>query len=241
MLDRSLRFRLESTTVDEKDTHALGKLLGMVVHDLRNPGATIGANVSFVAELADGKLDPDAMEALEDVERALSDMMMGLEHVGWIGRWLADEQPIATDDGFLHDAVAKLRPPPPGLKLEVELPEEPIRVRGGGRALQKVLQLFVENSVQHARRGIVSLRGWQEGDTAIVELLDDGTPLSGEYQEAAFSLEGQLQIKGKAEGRYGRVAALFAAKILCDAIGARIEAGEADGQARFRLIFATSN
>ena len=214
---------------------ALGKLLGMVVHDLRNPGATIGANVSFLQESLRGRLDEDAGEALQDVERALADLMMGLEHVSWIGRSLSGEPPIASDDGLVSEAIRKLRPPPPGQELKISLPSDPLRARGGGRALHKIVQLLVENAAQHARRGVVEIRARADGNTIVVEVADEGVPLGDGFRDSAFTLEGQLDIKGKSEGRYGRVAGLYAAQLLCSAIGATIEADSEHGTSIFRV------
>ena len=221
--------------MDDDPTQQLGKLLSLLVHDLRNPGATIGANVAYVTESIGDSTDEDVGEALQDVERALGDLMLGLEHIGWIGRWLAKEKPLPSQPGDVVESLRSLRPPPQELRLEIDAPKEPILVRGAGKALAKLIQIFVENAVQHARRGVISIKVQRHADEATVDIVDSGTPLDPTLHEKAFTLEGQMAIKGRAEGRYGRVAGLLAAKILANAIGARIEPTAIDDRACFRI------
>ena len=47
------------------DPDEWGQVLGLLVHDLRNPAATITANVDFLQEV--GLDDTDSVEALQDV------------------------------------------------------------------------------------------------------------------------------------------------------------------------------
>lgn len=217
----------------------LGQLLGMIVHDLRNPAATIGANVSFVKD-AIPAADRESKEALDDVERALGDLMAGLEQVTWIARWLADLPLVTAADGDIVPALAALRPPPHDLKLVFDLPATPLKVKAVSAAV-KLVQVFVENAVMHARRGEVRVRAMRADEGIVVELVDGGKPLAPELRERAFTLGGQTDLKGRADGRYGRVAGLFAAGLLANAIGARLEPGEIDGKALWRVVFVPAD
>jgi signal transduction histidine kinase len=224
--------------VSDQDTE-LGQLLGMIVHDLRNPAATIGANVSFVKDSIPAA-DRESKEALDDVERALGDLMAGLEQVTWIARWLANLPLVTAADGDIVPALAALRPPPHDLKLVFDLPAGPLKVKSVSAAV-KLVQVFVENAVMHARRGEIRVRALRVSDGVAVELVDGGKPLAPELRERAFTLEGQSDLKGRADGRYGRVAGLFAAGLLSNAIGARIEPGEVEGKAVWRIVFAPAD
>jgi signal transduction histidine kinase len=42
---------------------SIGEMIALVVHDLRNPVATISANLSFIRDVA-GVEDPDAIEEI---------------------------------------------------------------------------------------------------------------------------------------------------------------------------------
>ncbi|MEM9194386.1 MAG: ATP-binding protein [Myxococcota bacterium] len=217
----------------------LGELLGMVVHDLRNPTATVGANVSYVKDVV-GDRDDDLREALEDVEIALSDLMRGLEQLSWIGRWLGDKPATQSSDGDVAVTLRSLKAPSAEIDLVVEAPEESLRAKGGGVGLGKLLMVLLANSVQHARGGKVTVNGRRAGDQIVIDIVDGGAAVAESLREDAFTLEGQDKLKGRADGRYSRVAGLFSARLVADAIGATVEAGGSDGAALFRVSLPAS-
>jgi signal transduction histidine kinase len=215
---------------------SLESLLGLIVHDLRNPAATLGANIGFVREVLTDPSVPEqeVMDALGDAEQALSDLMRGLDQIAWIGRWANDRisaSPAVADlrSAFEHAArrikygQTQFAPPP-----------EELRVRGG-EALDRLIDVLVANGHQHAPGRPVRVRALREGAEVVVEIIDEGRPVGSDVREHAFTLEGQTSLKGRADGRYGRVAGLFVASILGAAAGARIECAERDGKNVFRL------
>jgi hypothetical protein len=76
-----------------------------------------------------------------------------------------------------------------------------------------------------AEKELRVLRWMPEGDV----------PLAPELSALAFTLEGQTAVKGRSEGRYSRVAGLFSAAILAQALGELLEAIERDGLNVFRV------
>jgi hypothetical protein len=82
------------------------------------------------------------------------------------------------------------------------------------------------------------VRAARDRDQIVIELEDEGRPIGNDVRSLAFSLEGQVGLKGRAEGRYGRVAGLFVASILALAAGARIEPAETQGKNLFRVRLA---
>jgi len=106
----------------------------------------------------------------------------------------------------------------------------------GGDALERLLELLVSNGHQHAPRQVVKLRALREDDHAVIEVEDKGKPLAPELHELAFTLEGQTAIKGRSEGRYGRVAGLFSASALAQSLGAGLHAIERDQNNVFRVV-----
>jgi signal transduction histidine kinase len=216
----------------------VGDLFALVVHDLRNPVATISANVSFVREVDSGD-DPDVKEALEDVEVALNDLMRGIEQIGWIGRWMAGEAAIEAATGevraSVQQALGRL-----GREVTVDLPDAPLQVKGGGTPLARIIEILLVNAAVHAP-GPVTVRGRRVGAEVWVETEDSGRALAGDLREAAMTLPGQQQLKGRADGRYSRVAGLFAIRALAEGIGARFEAAGTDGAAIFRVRLAPAD
>jgi signal transduction histidine kinase len=210
----------------------IGKLLGLLVHDLRNPTATVGANLTFLKEAIEPP-DDDTREAFEDAEIAVDTLMKGLEQVGWIARALAGQPPVQVTDGdvvvALRTAAGKL----PSMQIELDLPSEPLRARGGG-TLSRLVEVLLQNSAAHSR-GPVSLAARREAEAIVVTVQDSGEAIANELRDRAFTVAGQHDIKQRNDGRYSRVAGLFAARLLADAISATLSAGGERGAAWFRV------
>lgn len=218
---------------DERDSSELGRLLGLIVHDLRNPTSTIGGNLAYLKEVGPAGAD-DAGEALADAELAVGELMRGFEQVAWIARWLAGDAVATVTDGDVASALRAVESKAGGMDLRVEVPDGPLPARGAG-TLPRLLEVLLANSAQHARSGPARLSAHERDGEVVVELTDTGAAVALELRDAVFTLEGQSRIKGRADGRYSRAAGLFAARLLADAMGARLEADGEDGRAIFRI------
>lgn len=215
----------------------LESLFGLIVHDLRNPAATLGANIAFVREVMDDSSVPpqELKEALGDAQQALTDLMRGLDQLVWIGRWANERvvpSPAIGEVGAVFEATKRR------IKygsVEFTPPAEEMRVRGS-ESLERLLELLIVNGHQHAPQKTVFVRAFRTADQVVIEVRDEGRPIGSEVRAQAFSLEGQIGLKGRAEARYGRVAGLFVASILAEAAGAKIEPGERDGKNVFRVL-----
>ncbi len=217
----------------------LESLVGLVVHDLRSPVATLSANLGFVDEVIDDpEVDRDELrDALADAQQALYDLQKGLDQLSWIGRWSNGKQPLATKLEPLGDCLARLRQRVKYGAFEIEHPIPTVRVQGG-EALERLLELLVNNGHQHAPRCAVALRASHEGDDVVIEVEDLGKPVAPELAQLAFSLEGQTAVKGRSEGRYGRVAGLFAANVVAQAVPATLSSNERAQHNVFRVVLA---
>lgn len=217
----------------------LESLLNLIVHDLRNPAATLGANLSFVDEvLEDESVEPtEIREAIGDAQQALYDLQKGLDQLAWIGRWSNEKPVAATAVELLSSTLARVqqRVKYGALELDPSVPE--VRVRGGD-ALERLVELLIANGHQHAPRQLVKLRALREGSHVVIEVEDRGKPLAPELHDLAFTLEGQTAVKGRSEGRYSRVAGLFSAAILAQTLGARLHAIERAERNVFRVELA---
>jgi signal transduction histidine kinase len=176
-------------------------------------------------------------EALSDAQQALGDLMRGLEQLSWMGRWFNDN--VSPSQG-----VYDLRRVFEGAKRRIkfgdvtfEAPADECLIRGGD-ALERLIELLVANGHQHAPQKTVHVRAIPGDEGLLIEIEDEGRPLREDLQPQAFSLEGQMGLKGVAAGRYGRVAGLFVASILAQAAGARLDAVNRDGKNVFRVSTA---
>jgi signal transduction histidine kinase len=217
---------------------AMGRLLALVVHDLRNPVATLSANVSFVREVG-ASTDPDVLEALDDVELALAELMRGLDQLAWVGRWLAAQPAMEGGEGDVRppvrSGVQRATAPSSDSRVDLLLPSEPLNVRVGGGALSRLVELLVRNALAHAKKEKVRVEARDGGDHAILEVMDDGVAIGVDLREAAFTMEGQQILKGRVDGRYSRAVGLLASRALADALGATLEADGTDGATVFRV------
>ncbi|MEM6963009.1 MAG: ATP-binding protein [Myxococcota bacterium] len=229
--------------MSESLSSEVGRLVGLIVHDLRNPAATLGANVEFLRDVGTPPPEDaveDIREALDDMRSAVVDLMRGFEQVSWLARWIAGEAPTLRSDAEVAPAVAGATSKFGMLRLRVESLPAGLRAKGGG-ALPKLLEILLANSERHARHGEVIVRAYRDAAHIVVEVQDEGRSVGEDLRATVFELEAQQVIKTRPDGRYGRVAGLFAAKIVADAIGASLEADGADGSCifRIRLISAT--
>lgn len=213
----------------------VGELLALIVHDLRNPGATLAANVAYLRDI--GVTGPPSSidevgEALVDMDSAMSDLMRGLEHVAWIARWMSGEPALTPTDG---DVIAGMASAVRSMRLEASISGEPGPLRAaGGASVRRLVEVLLANSERHGR-GRIALSARRDGAEVIVEIEDGGRALAEDLRATAFTLPGQRDLKGRADGRYGRVAGLFTAGVLAEGIGATLEADGEDGAAVFRI------
>lgn len=218
------------------DGEDIGALLGLIVHDLRNPTATLGANVSFLDELELAKVDPDAPEALQDMQLAVEELRQGLDQVAWISRWLAGEPATKLTGGDASQTLRAVARESIDPVVQTEIAgDAPLRTRGGGTTLARLVQVLLANVRQHVPGGRATLRARREGGEVVVELEDSGSRIAQELVDDAFTLAGQSKLKGRSDGRYSRVVGLLAVRALADTMGARLETDGEDGAAVFRV------
>ncbi|HEY8431379.1 MAG TPA: ATP-binding protein [Sandaracinaceae bacterium] len=212
---------------------AIAELLALLVHDLRNPVATIGANLSFVRESSPE--DADVREALDDVETALADLARGLDQLGWIGRWLGGAPALDAAPGDVRPVV-RAAIHRVGKRVAVSLPDAPLEARAAGNALGRLVELLVRNSLAFADEDSIEVAARAEGEHVVIEVKDGGRAIAEDLAPAAFTMEGQSALKGRADGRYSRAAGLLAARALADTLSAELTAGGTDGAATFRVL-----
>lgn len=203
----------------------VGKMLAMLVHDLRNPTATLTANVDFLAEI--DVQDPDGKEALDDLKTALQDIKAGLTRVSWIADGLLERGDAMSRDGDVGVAIQQRYP---SARLEGDN-----HLAKGGATFADVVAIFVESAERHDRRSSPEIVVIDEGDEVVVRIDAHGDPLRPEFKELAFTLEGQDVIKSKAGGRYARYCGLLAASSYVKGLGGSITPSDFEGRARTEL------
>lgn len=212
----------------------MGHVLGLFVHDLRNPAATISANVDFLQEV--GFADTDSVEALQDVKLAVGELRRGLDMLAWISRWLTGQVPLEAANGDVGVFLERLERADTPVPVTVEIAEGDQLYAHGAQVAVEVVDLLLHNTRANVADPRASIRVYQLGSHVVIEVEDAGQAIAPELRKTAFTLEGQKALKGRLDGRYGRFVGLFAAAVVLDGVGGTIEADGEQGAAIFRVF-----
>jgi len=212
----------------------MGTVLGLLVHDLRNPAATITANVDFLQEV--GLVDTDSIEALQDVKLAVSELRRGLDMLAWISRWFTGDVPleaVSGDAGMFLERLERADTPVP---VTIEIARDDQLYAQGAHVAVEVVDLLLHNTRANVADPQATVRVYQQGGRVVIEVEDTGEAIAPELRDLAFTLEGQNALKGRLDGRYSRFVGLFAAAVVLDGVGGTIEADGERGAAIFRVF-----
>lgn len=212
----------------------MGSVLGLLVHDLRNPAATITANVDFLQEV--GLVDNDSIEALQDVKLAVGELRRGLDMLAWISRWFTGDVPLEAANGDAGVFLERLERADTPVPVSVEMAEGDQLYAQGAQVAVEVVDLLLHNTLANVQDPRATVRLYQQGGQVVIEVQDAGAAIAPELREMAFTLEGQAALKGRLDGRYSRFVGLFAAAVVLDGVGGTIEADGEQGAAVFRVF-----
>jgi K+-sensing histidine kinase KdpD len=218
----------------EIDANEMGHVLGLLVHDLRNPAATISANVDFLQEV--GLADDDSDDALQDVRLGVGELRRGLDMLAWISRWLTGHVPLEAANGDVGVFLERLERADTPVPVTVEIARDDQLYAHGAQVSVEVVDLLLHNTRANVPDGHATVRVYQRGNRVVIEVHDAGEAIAPELREAAFTLEGQQALKGRVDGRYSRFVGLFAAAVVLDGVGGTIEADGEKGAAIFRVF-----
>ncbi len=218
----------------EIDANEMGHVLGLLVHDLRNPAATISANVDFLQEV--GLADDDSDDALQDVRLGVGELRRGLDMLAWISRWLTGHVPLEAANGDVGVFLERLERADTPVPVTVEIAREDQLYAHGAQVAVEVVDLLLHNTRANVPDGQATVRVYQRGSRVVIEVQDEGEAIAPELRKSAFTLEGQQALKGRIDGRYSRFVGLFAAAVVLDGVGGTIEADGKKGAAIFRVF-----
>ena len=211
----------------------MGHALGLLVHDLRNPAATISANADFLQEV--GLPDIDSIEALADVKLAVGELRRGLDLLAWVSRWLTGHIPLEAANGDAGVFIRRLEREETPVPVTIEIDDTGQLYAQGAQVGVEVVDLLLHNTRTNAPDTTAAIRVYEDKNRVVIEVQDSGEAIAPELRAKAFTLEGQKDLKGRLDGRYGRFVGLFAAAVVLDGVGGSIEADGEKGAAVFRV------
>lgn len=216
---------------DRLDQELVGGLLGLIVHDLRNPLSALHSNASFLQTSRDAT-SADAKEALEDVSASCEALGHIIDNVELLALSLRGErrfeQNSFTVRELISDALSRSRSLAQSYGVRVEFtPSDDVDVKlaTSREMLGRALGNLIKNGIQHAQDGIPVRVSARADASSVVLLVEDGGPAVGaDFLDKAFTAQGQVAAKGQISARYSRGIGLFAARLAAEAAGAQVRA-----------------
>jgi two-component system, OmpR family, sensor kinase len=206
-------------------------------HELRTPLAAIRG----YAELARRSPDPlpaEVAHALSRVEAESARMSLLVDELLLLaqldaGRPLAGEPVDLTR--LAIDVTSDARAASADHRWQLELPDEPVIVRGDEHRLHQVLANLLSNASRHTPAGtVVTVAVSASGGTAVVSVTDNGPGIPAELQPAVFErfVRGDTS-RSRAAGSSGLGLAIVHA--VAAAHGGRADVVSRPGETRFTI------
>jgi two-component system, sensor histidine kinase and response regulator len=210
-------------------------LTHMIVHDLRSPLTGLQGYLDLMGLAADG--NKEIAEYAADAQKVVTRLTGMISQVLDVSRLESGQMPLARADtdlvALLPSAVATLGPPPAGIKLNWNLPLQPVKLVCDPDLISRVVANLVGNAYKFTpSNGQVRLELTEDTDRIRITVSDTGPGIPAEFRDKVFEKFGQapLQVAGVRSSGLG----LTFCKLAIEAHGGRIglEAAESGG-ARF--------
>jgi signal transduction histidine kinase len=204
------------------------EFIATLAHELRNPLAPIRTGLEILKRV--GALPPAAARTRDMMERQMAHMVRlvdDLLDVSRVSRGKLELRPQAlTLDKVLADAIESCQPAIDAARhtLELDLPPEPVRIRGDLTRLAQVFSNLVTNAVRYTPEGgHIAVRASVLADEAVVEVADNGSGIAAEVLPEIFGMfaQGHRQSHG---GQGGLGIGLWLVKRLVELHGGAIAA-----------------
>lgn len=153
-------------------------------HELRTPLTVIRSSVEHLARHPDRPV-ADAAEALEDIEAEVTHLTSLVDDLLLLARSDSGAVPmdrVALDLGdAAFEAASALGRIAEARGVRVEVDPEPVMLEGDPARLRQLVMILVDNAVRHSpREGVVTVTVRAAGDTASIEVADQGPGLRPE-------------------------------------------------------------
>jgi signal transduction histidine kinase len=234
LLSRSVRAAQRQARLTEqslRDAHRRkDEFLAMLAHELRNPLAPIGNGLQLLQIAGeDAELREEACMMMQRQFEHLVRLVDDLLDVSRIARGKIDlrTEPL-TLRVVIERAVEAVRPLIDGLghRLRVELPPQPLHVRGDLVRLAQVITNLLTNAARYTDRGgeiTVSAAADKGGDWAVLSVRDTGIGIAPDVLPKVFDMFVQAE-HGLSRGHGGLGLGLTLVKSLVHLHGGEVEA-----------------
>lgn len=223
MIERQLELRranLELLRLEQQKR----ELTALVVHDLKNPIASILPNARYLARTTG--LSANAKSAAEDITSSTQAMLRLVMNLLDISRaedaaLVPRREPVVLEK--LIDEVrasAAARAEEQGVKLVVDIASDAGSASLDADLLRRVLENLADNALKYAPGGTVTLGARAEDSSVRITVADDGPGIPAESRSAIF--EKYARIDGSPHAERSRGLGLTFCRLAVDAHGGRI-------------------
>ena len=182
----------------ERADRAKEELLSMLAHELRNPLGTISNALQVLRMRDEG--DETSRRAIDAAERQVLHQAMLIDDLLEASRVTRGEVELQCEDldlaELVRDTVEGYRESlgAAGIALDLDLPAEPLRVRGDRLRLSQAISNLMDNAVKFTSSGgrvaVRAARG-ADGRRAEVTVRDDGAGIPGDELPHVFEVFAQ--------------------------------------------------
>ena len=171
-----------------------GALANGILHDFRNPMSALRLDLQMLQkEVEKGaacrsdrltELSVRTRKTLERMDEILREFL-------YLSRPDSTSQELVDLNECVRDSVGMLGPgyAKAGVRLETNLSEKALHVRGHGSSLRRVLINLLVNAQQASHAGgTVFVRAYRQGRAAVVEVLDQGPGVSERDRKRIFDM-----------------------------------------------------
>jgi len=191
VIDVTERKRAEQ--ILQEANRAKDEFIATLAHELRNPLAPIRTGLEILQR--DRENGPASRQARATMERQLAHLVRLIDDLLDISRINSGKIALVKKRARLSEIVASAveisRPlmDARGHRLQVQLPASPIELMADHTRLAQALGNLLNNAAKYTPAGgRVALRAWQDGDHAVIEVIDNGIGIPAEMLDEVFTL-----------------------------------------------------
>jgi len=205
-------------------------LLGGLSHELRAPLQSLLGHLDLLRTGTLGTLAEPQGRALESVGRNSEKVLAIIGDVLQVSRIDAGFDDVVSEEFPLCEALegeaedARPLAVSRGLQLEVSC-DGPIALQTDGAKVRRIVMNLLSNGIKYTKEGRVTLRGFKDGDVAVIEVSDTGSGIPEDQVERVFEEYVRLDPDGEGSGL-----GLPIARRLARLLGGTLDLASAPGQ-----------
>lgn len=194
--------RIEQAVKNEDREKLRADLLSAVSHDLKTPLASIIGSLTAMEHMKDS-LDEGAIEvlrrtAIEEAERLNQFISNILDMTRIESGGVELNKRLHDPDKIVEKVLKYLRHRTKNHQIEHNKNEKNIKINVDSLMLEQVLQNLIDNAIKYSEKDTkIAISSYEEGDSFIIEVTDEGFGIADEMKEAIFDKFERIKLADK--------------------------------------------